>query len=121
MDTKICILLDSNNVIKSCGICLSENHIPLENGTIIETDLDLESIDLVDNYKLVNGEVVELTAEEKEILFPTPTPQPTATELIIQKLNEANMTISLQSGRIKQIETDAVEFQNFILETLGGN
>ena len=36
------------------------------------------------NYKLVNGEVVELTNEEKEKLFPKPTPQPTLEQQLLE-------------------------------------
>lgn len=34
------------------------------------------------NYKLVDSKIVELTDEEKEKLFPTPTPQKTELELL---------------------------------------
>ena len=65
--TKICVLIDENNRVIAYGICLSKEHIPLENGAITETDLDLDEVDLVGNYKLIDGELIELTGAEKSL------------------------------------------------------
>lgn len=64
----ICILVDKNKVITSYGVCLSQVHIPLEDGVIIETDLDLENVNIVGNYKLQDSKLIELTEEEKNSL-----------------------------------------------------
>ncbi|NRY59839.1 hypothetical protein [Clostridium beijerinckii] len=82
----IYIIMDNNNVIKDYGVCLSDNHMPLENGIKIDTDLDLENISLVDNYKLVNNKLVKLTYEEKESLIPTTAPQVTTDEVLTKEL-----------------------------------
>jgi len=71
---KIYIKTDTNKVVSAFGIPLNDNHIPLKNGTATETNLDLDNIELINNYKLVDGILVELTNEEKTTLFPTLTP-----------------------------------------------
>ncbi|OOM68311.1 hypothetical protein CLBEIC_33680 [Clostridium beijerinckii] len=43
------------------------------------------------NYKLVNNKPVELTAEEKQSLFPTPVSQPTTEETLSKEV--ANIKI----------------------------
>lgn len=77
---KISILLNENLVITSYGICLNENHMPLENGTIIETNLDLDNVELINNYKLVNGQLIELIGNEKLTLVTTTISKPTTDE-----------------------------------------
>lgn len=68
-------LIDSNNVVKGCGF----NKVsPFENGIEIETDLS--TIDLADNYKVVDNQLVELTEEEKTSL--TSMLEPTLTERV---------------------------------------
>lgn len=61
----ICVITDSNNVVKEYGI--KENDIvPYPNGILVETDLDLQTIDInKNNYKVVDNVLVELTNEEK--------------------------------------------------------
>lgn len=46
------------------------------------------------NYKYVNNEVVVLSDEEKESLFPTPVQQPTETELLKQQLLETQAQLA---------------------------
>lgn len=58
---KIYAETDVNNVVLSYSTTI-DNTRNLE----IETELDLDSIDIVQNYKLENGQLVELTKEEKE-------------------------------------------------------
>jgi hypothetical protein len=58
------------------------------------------------NYKYID-ELIELTEEEKEILFPTPIPQQTETEVLQEKITE--------------LETNNTAFQtkdNMIQETM---
>lgn len=59
------IIKDSNEVVKGWSTTT------LENSTELETELDLYTIDIVDNYKLVAGDLVELTDEEKASLIST--------------------------------------------------
>ena len=69
--TKLSIKIDGNNVVKSYGIFLNENINPLNDGIITwveEIDFDDPWVNLVDNYKLVDGELVKLTDEEKRKL-----------------------------------------------------
>ena len=90
----ISILLDRNNVITVCGEVL-EGINPYKDGIIIKTDVEMK--DLINNYKYVDCEVVELSKEEKETLFPPPKQQPTETELLQKQLLETqNMLLELQ-------------------------
>lgn len=63
---KVAVKIDENNIIKSCGIYIN-NIKPLEDG--IDIEVDNTDIDLVDNYKLVNGQLIKLTEEEKKSLI----------------------------------------------------
>ena len=85
---KISVLTNETNVITAYGVCLSDTHEPLPNGTIIETDVDLET--LIGNYKLVDGALVELQELEKI----TPMPEPTDKERI-EALEEALLEVVL--------------------------
>ena len=53
------------------------------------------------NYKYVNNEVVELTDEEKESLFPTQVQQPTEQQILNAKLlqDNANMQLELEEQK----------------------
>lgn len=65
--TKIAVKIDNNNTIKSYGIYIDESIKPLADGIDIETDINFDDsdINLVNNYKLVDGALIELTEEEK--------------------------------------------------------
>lgn len=60
----ICLILNEKNIINGYGI--GENS--LKNGINIKTDVDLK--ELCGNYKYENDELIKLTEEEKESLFP---------------------------------------------------
>ena len=62
---RISVIINANQVVTSYGICLSDTHIPIPNGIIVETEVDVETI--IGNYKLENGMLVEMTVEEKQI------------------------------------------------------
>ena len=66
--SRLHVVVDSNSIVSSYGVCLSETHVPIENGILVETNLDLDTVILVGNYKLVDGELIELTEEEKPVL-----------------------------------------------------
>ena len=68
---KLSILTDTNGVVTGYGVCLSEEHNPLPNGVIIETDVDHEL--LIGNYKFIGGILIELPEEEKPLILPEPT------------------------------------------------
>ncbi len=91
---KICVKTNRHNII--IGYAKIINNIkPFEDG--FEVDANLETIDLVNNYKYVGNKVVELTDEEKEILYPPVEPQPTKEELLQKQLLETqNMILELQ-------------------------
>lgn len=61
--TKIAVKIDENNIIKSYGIYIK----PLADGIDVETDINFDDSDvnLVNNYKLVDDVLIELTDEEK--------------------------------------------------------
>lgn len=46
------------------------------------------------NYKYVDNQLVELTEEEKELLFPVEQPKPTEMELLKQQLLETQATLA---------------------------
>lgn len=61
----IYVLIDNNFIVKSWGKPLSEEHIPIKNSVVVETDLDLDEVQIIDNYMLIDSKLVELTEEEK--------------------------------------------------------
>lgn len=84
----IYVLTDSVGVVKQYSEKLSENI--LYNGIEIKTEINLDVVNLVDNYKLLNGELMELTEEEKEFLV-----KPQTTQSILNALNEYKHTYIL--------------------------
>lgn len=74
---KVSVVIDTDNKIIKQGRCLNDKHNPYDNGIVIETDIE----DLVWNYKLVDGQLVEITEEEKQIDICT---EPTTEERITQ-------------------------------------
>jgi len=105
---KVYVKVDSNNVIKEINssifiqdltgwIQIDEgqgdkyahaqgNYFPRDKGVI-----DMQG---KYNYKLVDGNVIELAEEEKAILFPAPTPQPTKEELLQNQLLETQAILA---------------------------
>ena len=67
----IAVKTDVNNVVVSYAVVLN-NDLNYE-GALIETDLDLDLIQLVGNYKVADGVLVELAEEEKQTIETKPT------------------------------------------------
>ena len=70
---KLCVVLDANNIVTNYGVCLDDTHMPFVNGVIVYTDLDLDVIEIVGNYKVAEGVLVELADEENQITETKPT------------------------------------------------
>lgn len=68
----IYVLLDEFNVITSYSIKLSDNQVFSDEWIVIDTDIELDL--LIFNYKYVDGELIELTDEEKQRYLHTPKP-----------------------------------------------
>ena len=66
------------------------------------------------NYKYVNNEVVELTDEEKESLFPTQVQQPTEQQILSAKLLQDNANVQLELEQQKQLNAQ------ILLQIAGG-
>lgn len=66
------------------------------------------------NYKYVNNEVVELTDEEKESLFPIPVQQPTEQQILNAKLLQDNANMQLELEQQKQLNAQ------ILLQIAGG-
>lgn len=67
------------------------------------------------NYKYVNNEVVELTDEEKESLFPIPVQQPTEQQILNAKLLQDNANMQLELEQQKQLNAQ------ILLQIAGGS
>lgn len=67
------------------------------------------------NYKYVNNEVVELTDEEKESLFPTQVQQPTEQQILNAKLLQDNANMQLELEQQKQLNAQ------ILLQIAGGS
>lgn len=66
----IVIAVDENNIIKRVDIPLSDEHFEAilknnQNLVPVETDLNLDEVKLIGNYKLEDNRLVELPANEK--------------------------------------------------------
>lgn len=66
------------------------------------------------NYKYEDNEVVELTDEEKETLFPIPAPQPTEQQILNAKLLQDNANMQLELEQQKQLNAQ------ILLQIAGG-
>ncbi len=89
---QIVITTDSNNIIKSVHQVLNQNES--YQGIVIETSLDIDTVYLVDNYRLAGNILVELTEEEQIDICPTP--PPTNEELNNQLIETQKLCLSLQ-------------------------
>lgn len=67
------------------------------------------------NYKYVNNEVVVLSDEEKESLFPTPVQQPTEQQILNAKLLQDNANMQLELEQQKQLNAQ------ILLQIAGGS
>lgn len=67
------------------------------------------------NYKYVDNEVMELTDEEKESLFPTPVQQPTEQQILNAKLLQDNANMQLELEEQKQLNAQ------ILLQLAGGS
>lgn len=90
--------INENNIIKRVDIPLSDEHLQAilnnnPNLIKIETDLDLEEIQLIDNYKLINGELIKLQESEK----PQQELQPSKEEILQQQLQALNDVVIMLS------------------------
>ena len=95
---KVYAKLDENNVIISINSSIflkdTTDYIEIDEGMgdkFVHAQGNYLSKGLIDeqgryNYKYVDETLVELTDEEKEVLFPKPTPQPTEQEIINAQL-----------------------------------
>lgn len=95
---KVYAKLDENNVIISINSSIflkdTTDYIEIDEGMgdkFAHAQGHYLSKGLIDeqgryNYKYVDETLVELTDEEKEVLFPKPTPQPTEQEIINAQL-----------------------------------
>lgn len=64
---KICITINSNNIINQVAKCLNNNIIPIKNGIILESDIDIKELN--NQYKFINNNLIKLTDEEKDNLI----------------------------------------------------
>lgn len=67
------------------------------------------------NYKYENGEVIALTEEEKEELYPPITPQPSEQQVLNAKLLQDNAEMSIELEKQKQLNAQ------ILLQLAGGN
>ena len=67
------------------------------------------------NYKYTDNEVVELTDEEKESLFPTQLQQPTEQQILNAKLLQDNANMQLELEQQKQLNAQ------ILLQLVGGS
>lgn len=87
----IAVKTDVNNVVVSYAVVLN-NNLNYE-GALLETDLDLDLIQLVGNYKVVDGVLVELTVDDKgEVNTPTQTQDE---QIQILKAKSVNLKVAL--------------------------
>ena len=94
----IYVLLDEFNTITSYSIKLSDNQVFSDEWVVIDTDIDLDL--LIFNYKYVDGELIELSEEEKQrYLNPI---RPITLEERVELLQEEN---KLLREELTQIQT----------------
>lgn len=69
------------------------------------------------NYKYIYNKVVELTEEEKELLFPTEQPKATEQQVLNAQLLQQNANLQLEMQQQKQLNAQML----LQLASLGGN
>ena len=103
----IYVLLDEFNTITSYSIKLSDNQVFSDEWVVIDTDIDL----LIFNYKYVDGELIELSEEEKQrYLNPI---RPITLEERVELLQEEN---KLLREELTQIQTSITSLMALTLE-----
>ena len=103
---QIVITTGSNNIIKSVQQVLNENKN--YQGIMIETTLDINTIYLVDNYKLVGNTLIELTEEEKQIdICPPKTTEEHIAELYV-KLDESKTANEALAQYVSDLEINLI-------------
>ena len=107
----IYVLLDEFNTITSYSIKLSDNQVFSDEWVVIDTDIDLDL--LIFNYKYVDGELIELSEEEKQrYLNPI---RPITLEERVELLQEEN---KLLREELTQIQTSITSLTSLIAITL---
>ncbi|VDG74719.1 phage protein [Clostridium carnis] len=126
---KVYIKIDENkcitNVESSLTLTDTSDYIQIDEGTgdkyshaqgnYFPRDKPLRDSQGRCNYKYVNNEVVELTDEEKENLFPTPVKQPTEQQILNAKLLQDNANMQLELEQQKQLNAQ------ILLQLAGGS
>ena len=115
---KIFITLDDKSTITGYGIPMNKNHMPIQNGIEVDTEIDLENLCM--NYKYINDELVELTVEEKE--FYISQPQPTLEEKVQLQEDKINI-LTEENEKLKQelaLTQDAVNEILFMMMNMEG-
>lgn len=75
---KIAVQLNKNRVVTGYHKIISSYKYE---GEEVETDLDIDNVDIVNNYKYENSQLIELSEEEKQI-DTCPTTKPSLDDLI---------------------------------------
>lgn len=128
---KVYIKLDKNNCIAGVESDLTledtTDYIQIDEGTgdkyshaqgnYFPRDKPLRDSQGRCNYKYVDNEVVELTDEEKESLFPTPVQKPTEQQILNAKLLQDNANMQLELEQQKQLNAQML----LQIAQLGGN
>ena len=104
---KISVIINANHVVTSYGICLSDTHIPISNGIIVETEVDVETI--IGNYKLENGMLVEMTVEEKQIELDNIVIPKTELELLKELFAINQDTIDYRFTSVETTQTEIID------------
>lgn len=126
---KVYIKIDENkcitNVESSLTLTDTSDYIQIDEGTgdkyshaqgnYFPRDKPLRDSQGRCNYKYVNNEVVELTDEEKESLFPTQVQQPTEQQILNAKLLQDNANMQLELEQQKQLNAQ------ILLQLAGGS
>ena len=126
---KVYIKIDENkcitNVESSLTLTDTSDYIQIDEGTgdkyshaqgnYFPRDKPLRDSQGRGNYKYVNNEVVELTDEEKESLFPTQVQQPTEQQILNAKLLQDNANMQLELEQQKQLNAQ------ILLQLAGGS
>jgi hypothetical protein len=123
---KIYVRLDKNNIVIKLFSNVFEE--PKDTDILIEegneeyhahVHLKYQFVDSKDryNYKYENGQLIELTEEEKDILFPPQKPQPTSQDILNSKLLKDNANRQLELNKQKQLNADLL----LKIAKLGGN
>ncbi|CAI3224089.1 Conserved hypothetical protein [Clostridium neonatale] len=126
---KVYIKTDKNNCVTSVESDLTlkntTGYVQIDEGTgdkyahaqgnYFPKDKPLRDLQGRCNYKYADNEVVELTNEEKESLFPTQVQQPTEQQILNAKLLQDNANMQLELEQQKQLNVQ------ILLQLAGGS